>query len=105
MRKLFVDFLVFMAGILSFLFMLNLTGGIVEIPDNLPIIGNLDEAMATTLFLTCLGYFGVSGGKFVNVLRVLAGKPPLLLAESKDKSKEKAEEKGSSDGPSTEKGV
>ena len=92
MRKYFVDFLVFMAGILSFVFMLNLTGGIVEIPDNLPFIGNLDEAMATTLFLTCLGYFGISGGKFVNVLRVLAGKPPLLLAESKPQDKGKEEE-------------
>ena len=97
MRKYIVDFLVFMAGILSFLFMLNLTGGIVEIPDNLPIFGNLDEAMATTLFLTCLGYFGISGGKFVNVLRVLAGKPPLLLAENQAKDKEEDKEEPSLD--------
>ena len=45
---------------LSVLFLLNLTAGIVEIPDNLPVIGNLDEIAATTFLLTCLSYLGVN---------------------------------------------
>ncbi|MCX7001827.1 MAG: DUF1232 domain-containing protein [bacterium] len=40
--------------------MLNPTAGIFELlPDNIPIVGNLDEAAATTILLGCLGYFGI----------------------------------------------
>lgn len=50
-----------LGGILiSALFLLNLTAGIIEIPDNLPIIGNLDEVAATTFMLTCLSYLGIN---------------------------------------------
>jgi hypothetical protein len=48
------------AGILvSVALLLNLTFGVVELPDNLPIIGNLDEAAAAAIFFTCLRYLGL----------------------------------------------
>ncbi len=47
-------------GIISLIYIINPTAGFIElIPDNLPIIGNLDEVAATTLLLSCLSYFGV----------------------------------------------
>jgi uncharacterized membrane protein YkvA (DUF1232 family) len=45
--------------ILSALFLLNFTMGIFEIPDNLPLVGNLDEVAATALLLACLRYLGL----------------------------------------------
>jgi len=47
-------------GILSFLYLLNPGMGVFEIiPDNVPLIGNLDEATATYLLLSALAYFGL----------------------------------------------
>ena len=49
-----------LAGLLlSTLYLLNLSAGIVEIPDNLPIVGNIDEAAATAFLLACLRYLGI----------------------------------------------
>lgn len=46
-------------GILSASYLINPTLGVFElIPDNLPIIGNLDEGAATALLLSSLAYFG-----------------------------------------------
>lgn len=51
---------VFCLGLLSVVYILNPTAGFFElIPDNLPFIGNLDEAAAVTLLLMCLKYFGI----------------------------------------------
>jgi hypothetical protein len=51
---------VFCLGLLSVIYLLNPGAGIFEIlPDNLPLIGNLDEAAAVALLLWCLNYFGV----------------------------------------------
>ncbi len=50
---------VFLLGLLALVYLLNPTAGIFElIPDNIPLIGNLDEAAAMTLLLMCLRYFG-----------------------------------------------
>jgi uncharacterized membrane protein YkvA (DUF1232 family) len=47
-------------GILSGLYLLNPGFGVFElIPDNIPFIGNLDEATATFLLLSALAYFGL----------------------------------------------
>ncbi len=47
-------------GLLSVVYLLNPTAGVFEIlPDNLPFIGNLDEAAAVALLLMCLRYFGI----------------------------------------------
>ncbi len=52
--------IVFCIGLLSLLYILNPTAGVFEIiPDNLPLVGNLDEAAAVALLLICLKYFGV----------------------------------------------
>src|SRR5688500_340927 len=48
--------------LVSLLFLSNLTfGGFIplEIPDALPLIGNLDEVFFTGLLLTSLGYLGI----------------------------------------------
>ena len=47
-------------GILvSGLFLSNMALGLAfEIPDNLPFVGNLDEAAATAMLLACLRYLG-----------------------------------------------
>lgn len=47
-------------GLLATLYICNPTAGLFEIiPDNLPLVGNLDEAAAIALLLMCLSYFGV----------------------------------------------
>ncbi len=46
-------------GIVCLVYLANPTFGLFElIPDNLPIIGNLDEAMAVTGLLNVARYFG-----------------------------------------------
>ena len=52
-------YLVFSLGIISLFYLLNIGAGFIElIPDNIPFVGNLDEAGATALLLMCLRYFG-----------------------------------------------
>jgi hypothetical protein len=47
-------------GIVSAFYLINPGFGILEfIPDNIPFIGNLDEATATFLLLSSLAYFGI----------------------------------------------
>lgn len=47
------------AGVIAAIYLINPTAGILElIPDNLPMVGNLDEAAATALILAVLRYFG-----------------------------------------------
>ena len=51
----------FLLGLLCLIYILNPGAGVFElIPDNLPIIGNLDEAAAVATLLVCLKYFGIS---------------------------------------------
>ena len=58
--KPFKSLLVFFVGLLASFYLVNPGAGIFElIPDNLPLVGNLDEAGATALLLACLRYFGV----------------------------------------------
>ena len=47
-------------GVVALLYLVFPTFGIFEfIPDNMPFVGNLDEAAATTLLLGSLAYFGI----------------------------------------------
>ena len=56
MKKL----VVFGLGLIAVIYLFNPGAGIFElIPDNLPYIGNLDEAAAMALLLSCLRYFGI----------------------------------------------
>jgi len=55
-KKIIIGFI----GIISLLYLLNPGIGLFEfIPDNVPFIGNLDEATATFLLLSSLAYFGI----------------------------------------------
>jgi hypothetical protein len=55
MKKYLVGAIGFLAGV----YLLNPTFGVFElIPDNVPFIGNLDEATAAFLVLSALAYFG-----------------------------------------------
>jgi len=55
MKKFAVGF----AGFLAFIYLLNPTAGVFEfIPDNIPLVGNLDDATATMVLLAALRYFG-----------------------------------------------
>ncbi len=57
--------IIIITGILSALYLLNPTAGLFEIlPDNIPFIGNIDEAAATTLLLASLSYFGIDTSNF-----------------------------------------
>lgn len=50
-------------GAFSAIYLFNPTAGFLElIPDNLPIVGNLDEAAAAALLISCLSYFGFDLG-------------------------------------------
>lgn len=46
-------------AVLMVIYLLNPLAGIDFLPDNLPIVGNLDEATATAMLLGCLSYFGI----------------------------------------------
>jgi hypothetical protein len=54
------DYFVALLGIIGILYMLNFGFGVVEIlPDNLPFIGNMDEAAALLLIYSSAEYFGL----------------------------------------------
>lgn len=54
------DLLVALAGTLAFLYLMNPTFGVFEfVPDNIPLVGNIDEATATMVLLGALRYFGL----------------------------------------------
>ncbi len=49
-----------LVGCVSLVYLINPSAGIIEIlPDNLPVVGNLDEATAAALLLSSLRYFGL----------------------------------------------
>jgi uncharacterized membrane protein YkvA (DUF1232 family) len=53
-------------GVIGLIYLLNPTAGVIEIiPDNIPFIGNLDEAAAVVLILGSLRYFGIDLTKFM----------------------------------------
>ncbi|MFH1721859.1 MAG: DUF1232 domain-containing protein [Candidatus Altiarchaeota archaeon] len=59
-------------GIVGIIYLLNPGAGIFEIlPDNIPLVGNLDEAAMVFVLGTVLEYFGVPVG---SVLRKLGGR-------------------------------
>ena len=54
--------LVFMVGLVSFIWMLNPPG--LNLDDTIPLLGNLDEAAAMIILLNCLAYFGLDLTRF-----------------------------------------
>jgi hypothetical protein len=60
MRNRGKDIIVIGVGILAAIYLVNPTAGFLElIPDNFPIIGNIDEAGATMILLSVARYFGM----------------------------------------------
>lgn len=50
---------VFLAALCG-VYLANPTLGVFEaIPDNMPFVGNIDEATATAILISCLGYLGI----------------------------------------------
>jgi hypothetical protein len=63
---------------LSSLFLANLTFGMIEIPDNLPFVGNLDEVLASAILFSCLSYLGINVVPTHWSHRVVAPRPRVL---------------------------
>ncbi len=62
-RTVFGSVLVGLFGVIGAVYLLNPGWGVIElIPDNIPVIGNLDEAAATMLLISALAYFGIDIG-------------------------------------------
>ena len=60
------NLMVAVAGLLSLVYLLNPTAGVFElIPDNFPIIGNLDEAAAVAIILATFRYYGIDLTSFL----------------------------------------
>lgn len=60
MRRLIKEFLILGFTAIAALYLINPTAGILEfVPDNLPVIGNLDEAAAVLIILATLRYYGL----------------------------------------------
>lgn len=55
----------YLGVIISTIYLLNFTMGIWELPDNLPIVGNLDELAASALLIASLKYFGIDFTNFM----------------------------------------
>ena len=83
LKSLFVMLL----GAISALYLLNFGVGVFEfVPDNLPLVGNLDEATATFLLLNCLAYFGINIGPLRKLLPAdtrIKSEPPSSPADKK----------------------
>ena len=59
-RSIVTSIIVGAVGAFCAAYILNPTAGLLEfIPDNIPGIGNLDEAAAAALLVSCLAYFGL----------------------------------------------
>lgn len=68
-------------GAVSAVYLFNPGAGFIEfIPDNIPIIGNLDEAAAAALLISCLAYFGLDIGSLFGK----AGKKPAAKPDGDD---------------------
>jgi hypothetical protein len=46
--------------VVSGFFLANLSFGLIEIPDNMPLVGNLDEVFFSAVFFTCLSHLGIN---------------------------------------------
>ena len=60
-HRSWIGILLALAGTtVSSVFLANLTFGIVEIPDNFPLVGNLDEVVVSAILFSCLNYLGIN---------------------------------------------
>ncbi len=67
MQRLFKDVGVLALAAVGVVYLINPTAGFLEfLPDNLPLIGNLDEATATLIVVSALRYYGVDLSRFLS---------------------------------------
>ena len=60
MRRMLKETVIILLAAIAVIYLLNPTAGVFElIPDNIPLVGNLDEAGAVTIILSTLGYYGI----------------------------------------------
>ncbi len=53
------DVFILLLGVIALIYILNPGAGIFELlPDNLPFVGNIDEATAGIILVACFRYFG-----------------------------------------------
>ena len=62
--------LALLGALLSLVYLLNFSMGLLELPDNLPLVGNIDEFLAAAVLLASLRYLGV------DLLRFAAKRKP-----------------------------
>ena len=59
------SFFIALVGLFCGFYLLNPTWGVIElIPDNIPFVGNIDEATAAAVLIACLRYFGFDLTRF-----------------------------------------
>jgi hypothetical protein len=64
MGRALKEFVIIVVGIIATIYLLNPTAGFLELlPDNLPVVGNLDEAGAVAILVNTLGYYGIDISK------------------------------------------
>jgi len=64
MSRLFKDVVVLGLAAVAGLYLINPTAGFFEfIPDNFPLVGNIDEAGATLIILNAFRYYGIDLGR------------------------------------------
>ena len=60
MPRALKEMVIIILGIIAVIYLVNPTAGLIElIPDNFPVIGNLDEAGAVAILVNTLGYYGI----------------------------------------------
>lgn len=66
MPRIIREMVIIFIGLVAGIYLINPTFGLLElIPDNLPIIGNLDEAGATLILMNVLAYYGINVSGFL----------------------------------------
>ena len=84
MKKALSHVTMFTVGVFCVLYLMNLLFGTVElIPDNVPFIGNLDEAAVTAILLGVMAYFGLDTSSLGRLLRAWADDRKLLTEVKK----------------------
>lgn len=77
MKSFLKGTVVLAVGLVSAMYLLNVGMGFIElIPDNVPLVGNLDELTASILLLNCLAYFGLDLTKFISLKKDVSSLQP-----------------------------
>lgn len=82
MRNFPKDMLVLAIAAVAVIYLINPTLGVFEfLPDNLPIVGNIDEAGATMLVIGALRYFGFD---LTTLFKTRKEEPEVIVQDRRD---------------------